>query len=200
MDDGIFYLTFTGPIEDAPIAQLTQLIENTINQESIKHLYFAINTPGGSVNAGIALYHYLRSLPIKVTTHNIGQVDSIGNMVFLSGENRIASPATSFLLHGVSMRIMGNAQLAKANIKEMLSQVEQDEARIETITSDRTSLTKAKLASFFKAGKSLSPTEAKKYGIVTSIQEFEVPDGAKRGVINTFPVPNQGNVANFVSP
>ena len=199
MKEEPFYLTFTGPIEDAPIAQLIQLLENTINQEGIKHLYLALNTPGGSVNAGITFYHYLKSLPIKVSTHNIGQVDSIGNVVFLAGEERLAASATSFLLHGITFRFSGNGQLSKGQLRELFSQIKQDESRIGTITLDRTKLKKKQLASFFNTGRSLSPTEAKNYGIVTGISEFEVPDGAKRGVINTFPVPNQGNVPNAMS-
>lgn len=196
MTEGILYLTFDGPIEDASIAQLIQLIASMIIKDKLTHIYLALNTPGGSVNAGIMLYHYLNSLAIKVTTHNIGQVDSIGNMVFLAGADRFASPATSFLLHGVSMRIASPMQLDKTQLKEIQSQILQDESRIETITSDRTKLSKTQLSRFFRTGRSLSPTEARKYGIVTEIREFKVPDGAKSAVINTFPVPNQGNVSN----
>lgn len=191
-----FYLTLIGPILDAQTAQLMMLMDNTIAQESINHLYVAINTPGGSVNAGITLYHYLRGLPIKVTTHNIGQVDSIGNTVFLAGEDRFASPATSFLLHGVSLNVNGNAQMSRALLKELSSQLEKDELRIETITSSRTKLKKEELADFFATGRSLSPDEAKTSGIVTGIKEFEIPNGAKKGIFNTFPVPNQGNISD----
>lgn len=38
------------------------------------------------------------------------------------------------------------------------------------------------------------PTEAKNFGIVTGIREFEIPDGARRGLIATLPAPAQGNV------
>ncbi len=196
MDNEVFYLTITGPILDAQTAQLMMLLDNTIAQESITHLYVAINTPGGSVNAGITLYHYLKGLPIKVTTHNIGQVDSIGNTVFLAGEERMASPATSFLLHGVSLNISVNLQMSRAQLKELSSQLEKDELRIETITSSRTKLDKHQLAKFFATGRSLSPDEAKTSGIVTGIKEFEIPNGAKKGIFNTFPIPDQGNVPN----
>lgn len=197
MDDGKFYLTLMGPILDPQTAQLIQILDQTIRETPITHLYLAINTPGGSVNAGIMLYHYLRSLSITVTTHNVGQVDSIGNVIFLGGTERYASPATSFMLHGVSVQIQG--QMLKSQLDEVRSQIEQDEQRISTITTDRTTLTKAKLTTFFRTGRSLSPTEAKSYGIVTDIREFEIPNGAKSGVVNTFPPLNQGNVANALN-
>lgn len=190
MDDETLYLTLNGPIEDAQTAQLIQLIQNAIVQEGLTHIYLAINTPGGSVNAGIMLYHYLQALSVKITTHNVGQVDSIGNMVFLSGEDRFTSPATSFLLHGVSLRVDGNIQINKGQLKELQSQIGQDEARIEAITSVRTNLSKTQLSRFFRTGRSLSPTEAKKYGIVTEIRELNIPSGAKTAVVNTFPIAN----------
>lgn len=195
-----FYLTITGPILDAQIAQLMMLLDNTISSEAIDHLYVAINTPGGSVNAGIVLYHYLRGLPIKVTTHNIGQVDSIGNTIFLAGEERFASSATSFLLHGVSLNVAANSQFSRGQLGEISSQLEKDELRIETITTERSKLTKKQLQAFFDKGSSLSPVEAETHGIVTGIKEFEIPNGAKKGIFNTFPAPNQGDISNSVNP
>lgn len=199
MNQSEFYLTITGPILDAQIAQLMILLDNTISSEGINHLYVAINTPGGSVNAGIVLYHYLRGLPIKVTTHNIGQVDSIGNTIFLAGEERFASPATSFLLHGVSLNVAGNSQFSRNQLGEISSQLEKDELRIETITTERSKLTKRQLQVFFDKGSSLSPGEAETHGIVTGIREFEIPNGAKKGIFNTFPSPDQGDVSNTVN-
>ena len=86
--------------------------------------------------------------------------------------------------------------MSRAQLKELSSQLEKDELRIETITSSRTKLKKEQLAEFFATGRSLSPDEAKASGIVTSIKEFEVPDGAKKGIFNTFPIPDQGNIPN----
>ena len=195
-----FYLTITGPILDAQVAQLMMLLDNTISSDGIDHLYVAINTPGGSVNAGIVLYHYLRGLSIKVTTHNIGQVDSIGNTIFLAGDDRFASSATSFLLHGVSLNVAANSQFSRSQLGEISSQLEKDELRIETITTERSSLTKKQLQAFFDKGSSLSPVDAEKHGIVTGIKELEIPNGAKKGIFNTFPAPNQGDIPDPINP
>lgn len=188
--DDVLYVTLSGLILDAPMAQVIGNLDATINQQGIKHLYLAINTPGGSVSAGINLYHYLKGLPVKVTTHNVGQVDSIGNIVFLSGDERVASSATTFMLHGVKFSIGQPTEFTKSQLKERYSQLEQDEARISAITVENTKLTPRKVASFFTNGRSLNPTEAKEYGIISDIREFEIPDGAKRGFINAFPAPN----------
>jgi ATP-dependent protease ClpP protease subunit len=47
-----------------------------------------LSSPGGHVMLGMNLYNVLRALPIKLTTHNVGNVDSIGNAVFLAGNPR----------------------------------------------------------------------------------------------------------------
>lgn len=184
------YLTFTGPINDQNVAQLIQQIDPLLGPDKVDHLYLAISTPGGGVNAGITLYNYLCSLPIKVTTHNIGQVDSIGNVIFLAGTERYAAPATSFLFHGVSFSVGGAAAFSRTQVEEFLSQVKQDEARIKTVIREKTKLDGRKLNGFFRSGRSLSPDEAHRFGIIHAIKAVAIPDNAQRAAINTFPAQN----------
>ena len=88
-ESNTLYIIFTGPIDEQIAAQMIQQIDVAINSDNgFEFLYLVINTPGGGVNAGITLYNYLRGLPIKIVTHNIGQVDSIGNVIFLAGDER----------------------------------------------------------------------------------------------------------------
>ena len=49
--------------------------------------YFLFASSGGNVESGIALYNFLRALPVKLAFHNIGAVDPIGTIVFLAGKN-----------------------------------------------------------------------------------------------------------------
>jgi ATP-dependent protease ClpP protease subunit len=66
----------------------------------VQHLHLLISTPGGSVMHGLTAYNFLRALPLKLTTHNIGNVDSIGNVIFLAGERRYACPHATFMFAG----------------------------------------------------------------------------------------------------
>jgi Clp protease len=54
--------------------------------------FYVLLKPGGSIQSGIALYNFLRAIPATVTTHNVGNVDSIGNAVFLAADERLACP------------------------------------------------------------------------------------------------------------
>ena len=81
------------------------------------------------------LYNYLQALQggLKVTMHNIGNIDSIANVIFLSGGQRFASPNASFHFHGVSMNITGPVN--RNALKEHLSRCEGMENRIITTIS-----------------------------------------------------------------
>lgn len=47
------------------------------------------------------LYAFLRGVPFDLIVHNVGNVDSIGNAIFLAGQTRYACPQATFMFHGV---------------------------------------------------------------------------------------------------
>lgn len=58
-----------------------------------------ISSKGGDTVAGFTAYNFLKSLPVKVTTHNLSNVESIANVIFMAGEERSANGISRFLLH-----------------------------------------------------------------------------------------------------
>ena len=54
---------------------------------------------GGECSYGFSLYNFLVSLPVPVKTHNLGTVESMGNIIFLAGELRTACHYSKFLFH-----------------------------------------------------------------------------------------------------
>jgi ATP-dependent Clp protease protease subunit len=179
------YITITGYIvDDSSVAQMIQALNGLIAEKKPEEIYMLISTPGGNVNSGIVLYNFLRSLPVKVITHNIGQVDSIGNVIFLAGDERYMAPATSFLFHGVVLNGPGPISLGKAQMNELMSQFEQDEKRIEAIVCERSKLSKQKLAGLFNRGESLGGEDALKYDLVTKIIVPSIPSDAESFVFS----------------
>ena len=75
---------------------------------------------------GMNLYNVLRALPIKLTVHNVGNVDSIGNAVFLAGSPRYACPHSTFMFHGVGFDISQGARLEEKLLTERLASQHQD--------------------------------------------------------------------------
>ena len=56
-------------------------------------------------------------MPFELITHNVGNVDSIGNVVFLAGTRRYAVPHATFMFHGVGFNAPPNQRLEEAFLK-----------------------------------------------------------------------------------
>ena len=119
----------------------------------------------------------LVGLPFKLVTHNVGNVDSIGNAIFLAGEERYACPHSTFMFHGVAFTGDGmvfDAKLAKERLDGLLA----DETRIGSIITDRSNLTTEDVAAFYKEARTMTATEAYAAGLVHGIKDVAIPPGA----------------------
>lgn len=95
------YIIFTAEVQ---IAQATKLKNALTAASNAGHeIYLLLSSTGGSVVEGLAIATLMRALPVKITTHNLGQIDSIAAVIFSAGTTRYAVPGASFLFHGVSM-------------------------------------------------------------------------------------------------
>lgn len=105
LTEKVVYISFYDQIDPLKVNKFINFIVNIIRQHQPTELYMLFSSNGGDVNAGFVLYNFLLSLrgKIKTTIHNIGNVDSIANVIFMSAERRLASPSASFLFHGISM-------------------------------------------------------------------------------------------------
>jgi ATP-dependent protease ClpP protease subunit len=106
----------------------------------------------------------LRTLrPFDLITHNVGNVDSIGNAVFLAGEQRYASPHSTFMFHGVGFnQISGGPRLEEKVLREFLDGLLSDQKRIGAIIEERTNVDAAQIEVFFREAQT---------------KDVEVPDG-----------------------
>jgi len=169
-------VVFTGTIHPEPIAQLMGLISQWVT-EGAEEIYLAFSTAGGSVELGLVLYRYLRSLPVKLTTHNINRVDSIGNAVFLGADTRYVSPGASFLFHGVTHDPPQGSSLGVESLQRIQKAVDGDHARIGEILADRTDLSREETATLFSGEQRMSAEDAVQRGIATEAREFACPPG-----------------------
>ena len=78
-----------------------------------------INSPGGEVHEGFAIYEKLVSLNKKITTRGIGQVASIGTVIFLAGSEREAYDTLNFLIHFPWSMAIGTADDFERQTEEL---------------------------------------------------------------------------------
>jgi len=184
------YLSFTAVISEESVNHLLNVCFNLVNQKA-SHLYFLISTPGGSVFDGIHAYNVLNGLPIEITMHNSGSIQSIGNAIFLAGDNRIACPHSSFMFHGVNHKISAPISLTEKKLNETLESIKNNQEKIAGIVTQETNITSEEINEMFLVdSKTHNPQFALEKGIITEIKDIEIPEGES---VNNIVVPtNKG--------
>lgn len=179
------YLAFNAPIDSNTVQQLTATCAQLVNQGH-DEIYFLLSTPGGNVVAGITLYNMLRALPAKIIMHNVGNVDSIGNAVFLSADERYACQHATFMFHGVAIGVNGNFEEKPA--RKLVRDILESQLRIGAIIEQRTSIPTGDVRKLFREARTKDATRALADGIIQGIQDVAIPLGAPV-VSLVFPAP-----------
>jgi ATP-dependent Clp protease protease subunit len=173
------YISFSAEVNANTTESLIALVASQVNI-GVQTIYLMLSTPGGLVMNGLNLYNVLRGFPVNLITHNVGNVDSIGNAIYLAGNQRYACQHSTFMFHGVSFNIpVGTgASFDERVTRERLSNILSDQKRIGSIIQDRTTLSPKKVRSMFREAKTLDAASAVGCGIVHEIRDVQVPVGA----------------------
>lgn len=171
------YISFSADINAHTTESLIQVLGNCINQK-VKHVHILLSTPGGSVMHGMNVYNFLRAVPFKVTMHNVGNVDSIGNAIFLGADERYAAEHSTFMFHGVGLDVTTGLRLEEKNIRECLTGILSDQKRIGSIIQQRTRIGEQQVEAMFREAKTIDAPAAKDIGIVQEIRDARIPDGS----------------------
>ena len=144
----LVYVSFSAEIIPSTTESLIATMTNLINLQ-VQEVYLLLSTPGGSVMNGMNLYNFLKGLPFELVTHNIGNVDSIGNVVFLAGNKHYATANATFMFHGVGFENPQNQRLEEKFLRERLDGILSDQKRIGNIISQHTNLSGREIAKLF---------------------------------------------------
>ena len=148
-------------------------------QQSFEVVHLLLSTPGGSVMHGITIYNMLRAMPFKLVTHNVGAVNSIGNVIFLAGEDRYACPNSTFMFHGIGFDVKAGARFEEKLLRERLEGINADQAQIASIIEQRAGFTGPdEVKELFLEAQTKDPTYALAKGIIHDIRDVEIPSGA----------------------
>jgi ATP-dependent Clp protease protease subunit len=172
----VVYVSFSAEINANTTESLIAVLANCAN-DGTQEVYLMMSTPGGNVMNGINLYNVMRGMPFKLITHNVGNVDSIGNAIFLAGAERFACPHSTFMFHGVGMDVQ-NLRLEEKNTKEALDGIVANHKRIGSIIQDRTKLSAADTDILFREAQTKDATYAAGCGIIHQIKDVQIPAGS----------------------
>lgn len=140
-------------------------------------LIMAMNCQGGQVVAGVAIYNAMMAMPYDIVTHNIGNVDSIANAIFLAGGERYACPTATFMFHSVGFTAAHGLRLEEANLKAFLDSIIADNKRVAALIAGRTNLSAGVSRSLFRQQRTRDATWARNNGLIADIRDFTYPAG-----------------------
>jgi ATP-dependent protease ClpP protease subunit len=170
------YVSFSAEINPNTTESLIALMSQQVNA-GVREVYLMLSTPGGSVMHGMNLYNVLRGMPFDLTTHNVGNVDSIGNVIFLAGKYRYACPNTTFMFHGVGFDLNGQIRLEEKLLQERLNSVLSDNKRIGAVIKERTSIPEQDIDTLFLEAKTKDTAFAISSGIIHEVKDIQIPPG-----------------------
>jgi len=172
------YVSFSAPVVPLSAQTLQATCAQLVNKGATE-IYLLLSTPGGSVSHGITVFNFLRALPVKIITHNVGSVDSIGNVVFLAGEERYACTNATFMFHGVGFDVQHQTRFEEKVLRERLDSLLADQRKIGNVIASRTKLTSEEVADSFLEAKTRDPDYALDKGIIHGVRDAEIPSGAQ---------------------
>ena len=172
------YIAFSALVNQQTAQQLIAACAVEANK-GVDELVLVLSTPGGEVDQGIMVYNVLTGLPCKLTTFNVGAVNSIGNAIFLAGEKRYASPGATFLFHGVGIDVNQRARFEEKNMIDFLQSIRVGQQKIGDVICSRTSIDTKEVKSLFLRQETKDTDFALKKGIIHEVRDFSVPKGSE---------------------
>ena len=165
LEDRIVFLT--GEIDDASanivIAQLIYLE----GKNPDKDIYLYINSPGGSVSAGMAIYDTINYIKCDVSTICIGLAASMGAFLLSSGTKgkRFALPNSEIMIH----QPLGGAQGQASDIEIQARHIQKIKSKLNHILSENTGKPLSTIERDTDRDNYMSAEEAKEYGLIDNI-------------------------------
>jgi len=153
----------TDPVANSIIAQMLFLA----SKDSGKDIQLYINTPGGSVTAGLAIYDTMQYVKCPISTVCIGLAGSMGATLLAAGAKgkRFALPNSQVLLHQVAGGVTGEAVEIEITAKQIVKIKE----KLNNILAKHTGQLLEKVEKDTDRDFYLSAEEAKEYGIIDEV-------------------------------
>ena len=157
----------TGAIQDEVSSLVTAQLLFLESENPNKDISIYINSPGGLVTSGLAIYDTIQYIRPAVATLCIGQAASMGSLLLAAGAKgqRFALPNSRIMLHQPSGGFQGQATDIEIHAKEILALRQ----RLNEIYVKHTKQTIDVIEENLERGKFMAPEDAKEFGLVDDV-------------------------------
>jgi ATP-dependent Clp protease protease subunit len=162
----------TGPISDQVASLICAQLLYLESENPKKDIAFYINSPGGMVSAGLAMYDTMQYVRPDVSTVCVGQAASAGSMLLMAGTpgKRHALPNAKIMVHQPSGGFQGQATDIEIHAKEILA----TRARLNEIYVKHTGQDLKTVEGAMDRDTFMNPEEAMSFGLIDSVVESHV--------------------------
>ena len=154
----------TGPIDDNVASLICAQLLFLESENPKKDISFYINSPGGIVWSGLAIYDTMQYISSKIMTICIGQAASAGSLLLTAGEKgmRYSLPNSRIMVHQPS----GGYQGQVTDIEIQTNEIRRSKQRLNEIYSKHTGKKIEEITSIMERDKYFSPEEAIEFGLI----------------------------------
>ena len=156
-----------GPVNDVTANVVVAQMLFLESENPDKDIFLYINSPGGSVSAGMSVFDTMNFIKPDVSTLCMGMAASMGSFLLMAGAKgkRIALPNSKIMIHQPSGGAQGQATDIEIHAREIIKTREQ----LNRIYADRTGQTYEKIAADMERDMFMNPEEAKAYGLIDQV-------------------------------
>jgi ATP-dependent Clp protease protease subunit len=157
----------TGPVDDHVASLITAQLLFLEADNPDKDISFYVNSPGGLVTAGLAIYDTMQYIRPDVSTLCIGQAASMGALLLTAGARgkRFCLPHARVMIHQVSGGFQGQASDIEIHAREILAM----RARLNELYARHTGQDLAMVEANMERDTFMSATQAKEFGLVDEV-------------------------------
>lgn len=157
------------PIDDNVANSVVSQLLFLQAQDAEKDIYLYINSPGGSVTAGMAIYDTIQHIKPDVQTIALGLAASMGSFLLAAGAKgkRSALPNAEIMIH----QPLGGASGQATEIEIAAKHILKTREKLNKILAERTGQKLSKIEKDTDRDFFMSAEEAKKYGIIDNVME-----------------------------
>ena len=159
----------TGPIDDNIASLICAQILFLESENPKKEISFYINSPGGIVWSGLAIYDTMQYVSSKIMTICVGQAASAGSLLLTAGDKdmRFSLPNSRIMVHQPS----GGYQGQVTDIEIQTTEIKKTKERLNEIYAKHTGKKINEISNIMERDKYFSPTEAISFGLIDKIVE-----------------------------
>jgi ATP-dependent Clp protease, protease subunit len=167
------YFTLSSAIDLASAESILSAARQAA-EAKVDEFVLCIASLGGHFGRALSIGAILEALPFEFVTFNISMVSSAANVLYISGERRVAAPHATFIFQPSA----GGAQGTPQELEETVRNLRSDDEREALILAEKTGRPAQEIREIVQGSRQLTAEEALDFGIVHEIMPLAIPSEA----------------------